>query len=313
MKNLFQNWIFEHSQYASAFNELKAEITRALDGSAPFISPLLGDSRTGKTALLKDIYASFESQKSSSQHHRVMSVSMPSTASNEALAERIIQGILGPIDIKGRSHQVIEQARQCLTGSGVQVLLIDEMNHLVEKRSTARAQTKDIRHAADWFKELCDVSGISIVFAGLPHVERIYADNDQLANRGLVSKQLFPYAWSVQSDRRQYLNLLAAAIGLLQENGWSNTFDEDRLARISYFGSGGYVGRTTDFFARLESNGNQKKVIDESLIARTDRDKFKLNSYGDPTNLAHLDDVLLNAAHIDAKKRALHSEQRAHV
>lgn len=305
--SIFEGWIFDHAQYATAFETMREEIGRVLDGAAPIIFPLLGDSRAGKTELLKDLLASFEDRRSPSGHNRVIFVPMPSTASNEALAGRIIKAILGDIPVKGKPHEIIDRARETMKMAGVQVLLVDETNHLVEKRSTERAQTKENRHAADWFKELGDLSGISVVMAGLSHVIRMYADNDQLENRGLVGAHIHPYEWNVPADREQYQITVEAGITKFKDHGWKIEVPSDLVTRISYFGGGGYVGKARDFLVRIEEVGGKHKRVDEKLLSRAYRDKYRLDFHGDPVLLKSIDDVMLNAAHRKAVARALHS------
>lgn len=305
--SIFEGWIYDHDQYTTIFETLSAEIERVLDGSTPFVFPLLGDSRAGKSALLKDIEARFADRVSPSGHRRVLVVSMPSAASNEALAARIIQTILGDIRVKGKTYQILNQARETMKAAGTRVLLVDETNHLVEKRTTEKAQTKENRQTADWFKELGDLSGISVVVTGLSHVSRMYSDNDQLQNRGLVGARIEPYAWSAKDDRSQFQNTISAGLAHMREHGWSIDVDTDFLTRVAYFGGGGYIGKARDFLVRIEESADTRKQLDVKLLGRAYRDKYALDSHGDPTLLTSIDDVMLNGAHQKALQRAIKS------
>lgn len=302
--SIFDGWIYEHEQYRIVFETLVEEIERALHGATPFVFPLLGDSRAGKSALLKDIEAHFGSRVSPSGHQQIISVAMPTVASNEALAVRIIKCILGDITVKGKTYQILDQARQTMQAAGLRVLLIDETNHLVERRSSEKAQTKDNRQTADWFKELGDESKISVVVSGLSHVCRMYTDNDQLENRGLVGARIYPYAWSVQKDREQFQNTVLAGITHLQENGWRLEVPPDVLIRLSYLGGGGYIGKARDFLVRVEEVGNRLKRIDSKLLSRAYKDKYRLDSHGDSVEFKAIDDLMLNRAHQTALARA---------
>lgn len=305
--SIFEGWIYDHYQYTTIFETLAAEIERVLNGSSPFVFPLLGDSRAGKSALLKDIEARFADNLSPSGHRRVLVVPMPSAASNEALAVRIIHTILGNIPVTGKTYQILNRARETMKGAGVQVLLVDETNHLVEKMSTQKAQTKENRQTADWFKELGDISGISVVVTGLSHVSRMYSDNDQLENRGLVGARIHPYAWSVDADRIQFENTIKSGIAHMKDHGWSIDVDADLLTRVAYFGGGGYIGKARDFLVRIEEIADTRKQLDINLLARAYKDKYPLDSHGDPTLLKIIDDVMLNGAHQKALQRALKS------
>jgi len=305
--SIFEGWIYDHDQYTTIFETLSAEIERVLKGSSPIVFPLLGDSRAGKTALLKDLEARFADQVSDSGHARVMRVSMPSAASNEALAVRVIQTILGDIRVKGKTYQILNQARETMKAAGTRVLLVDETNHLVEKRTTEKAQTKENRQTADWFKELGDLSSISVVVTGLSHVSRMYSDNDQLQNRGLVGAIIHPYAWSVPEDRVQFQNTISAGIAHMQDHGWSIGVETEFLTRVAYFGGGGYIGKARDLLVRIEEISDTRKQMDVKLLGRAYKDKYQLDSHGDPTLLKTIDDVMLNGAHQKALQRALKS------
>jgi hypothetical protein len=305
--SIFEGWTYDHDQYTTILETLSAEIERVLNGTSPIVFPLLGDSRAGKSALLKDIEARFADNLSPSGHRRVMFVPMPSAASNEALAVRIIQKIVGDIQVKGKTYQILNQARETMKAAGVRVLLVDETNHLVEKMTTEKAQTKENRQTADWFKELGDISGISVVVTGLSHVSRMYADNDQLENRGLVGARINPYAWSVTADKLQFENTISAAIAHMEVHGWSIDVDADLLTRVAYFGGGGYIGKARDFLVRIETIGNMHKKLDVALLSSAYKDKYPLDSHGDPTLLKTIDDVTLNGAHQKALQRAIRS------
>lgn len=305
--SIFEGWIYDHEEYTTVFETLTAEIERVLNGSSPIVFPLLGDSRAGKTAMLRDIEARFADQLSPSGHGKVMFVPMPPTASNEAMAVEIIQTILGDIRVKGKTYQILNQARETMKAAGIRVLLVDETNHLVEKRTTERAQTKENRQTADWFKELCDRSGLSIVVTGLSHVSRMYADNDQLENRGLVGARINPYAWSVLADREQFQNTVSAGIEHMRDHGWSINVDTDFLTRVAYFGGGGYIGKARDFLVRIEEIADAGKLLDVKLLGRAYKGKYPLDSHGDPTLMTTLDDVMLNGAHQKALQRAIKS------
>lgn len=310
-KTIFEDWIYEHAQYRAALDRLNGEVSRVLEGGSPFILPLLGDSRAGKSALLDDVKSRYAKTISESGHPRVLLISMPSAASTEALASEITRAILGPVPIKGRTSEILEQAKAAMVRAGVIVLLIDEVNHLVEKRSTQKAQTKGNRHAADWLKELYDQCRISTIIGGLPHVGRLYLDNDQLENRGLRPIRIEPYAWSSSTDQAEFRATIAAGVEHLKDHGWTLEVDLDRLTRVTYLGGGGFVGKARDFMARLDETGRSRKRLDAALVSRAFKEKHGFGDKGDPMLIKSIDDVTLNGAHRAALERALRSGKSA--
>lgn len=307
-KSIFENWIYEHSKYKSPFDQLVAEIEMVLDECPPFVFPLLGDSRTGKTTLLKDVEAHFADRLSSSGHPQVIRIPMASAASNESLAVRIIKKLLDDIDIdvKGKTYQILDRAREALKNAGVLVLLLEEINHQVEKHSTARAQTKENRMVADWFKELIDMAGVSIVISGLTHVKRLYIDNNQLENRGLRGVTLSAYSWAKPVERAEFNLVVTACINHFKDNSWKVDAESDLIARVAYFGSGGYVGRAVDFLARIDTAGKGRKVLNEAALRAAFDSKFTVDWPQDPGDFRpFLDDLQLQKAHREATDRAL--------
>lgn len=75
--SIFDEWIYDHAQYTAVLETLTEEIERALSGSTPFVFPLLGDSRTGKSAMLRDIETRFSERVGPAGHCRVIRIDMP--------------------------------------------------------------------------------------------------------------------------------------------------------------------------------------------------------------------------------------------
>ena len=115
-KSIYEDWICLHSKYKSPLDQLVDEIEMALDASPPFVFPLLGHSRTGKTTLLKDVETYFANRLSPTGHPLVLRLSMASAASNESLAARIIKKLLND-EIRSRSSRPLSPARAASTRS----------------------------------------------------------------------------------------------------------------------------------------------------------------------------------------------------
>lgn len=97
----FKGWICKHDHYDRVLDALAEEVTRALAGGEPFMFTLLGQSRAGKSELLKDVEARNSGNRSESGHPRVIRVPMPTVLNRDALALRIVETVLGTADVKG--------------------------------------------------------------------------------------------------------------------------------------------------------------------------------------------------------------------
>lgn len=137
MSDPFKGWICKHDHYNVVVDALAEEIARTLAGGDPFMFMLLGQSRAGKSELLKDVAARNSGRLSESGHPQVLRVPMPTVVTRDALALRIIETVLGTADFKGSLR---EMARGLLADSGILVILLDETNHLAEKRISRVSQ-----------------------------------------------------------------------------------------------------------------------------------------------------------------------------
>lgn len=312
-KSIFDGWVCPHSKYMSPLDQLINEIQMVLDGKPQFILPILGESRTGKSTLLTDVETYFSKRLSTSGHPLVMRLSMPPAASNEALAVKIIKKLLDDEthEVKGKPYQIMDRARVALKEAGVLLLLLEELNHQVEKNSTARAQTKENRAAADWMKELYDESSMSIVLSGLPHVKRLYLDNNQLENRGLRAVMLTAYSWSKPPERDEFVSVVGACLEVFEESGWRIEAKADLIARVTYYGSGGYVGLAMDFFKRIDTASNGNLILSEASLQKAYNDKFTVDWPNEDGDFSiFYDDLLLQKAFREAGDRARASGRR---
>lgn len=294
MSDPFKDWICEHGHYNVVLEGLAEEVDRALAGGEPFFFTLLGQSRAGKSEVLKDVMARNSANVSESQHPRVIRVPMPTDLKRDALATRIIETILGPADFKGPAR---DTARQLLRDSGTAVMLLDEANHLAEARRSRAAQSKENRGLGDWIKEIFDMSGISIGLTGLPHSESILLDNEQLGFRALRPLHLYPYSWSVDAEQAIFRKVVLAFVTRMNLAGWTIAMDSEMVTRGAYVCSGGLVGRVRDIFHGAAELGQKTKSLDQALLTKAFDRRFPVLAVGNPFKLTSLTDELLNESH----------------
>jgi hypothetical protein len=294
MADPFKGWICKHDHYNMPLGALADEVDRALNGGEPFMFTLLGQSRAGKSEVLKDVEARYSSNLSPSGHPQVIRVPMPTVLNKDALAYRIIEKVLGTADVKGSPREL---ALRLLQDAGVIVMLLDEINHLAEARRSRAAQSKENRGLGDWIKEIFDISRVSIGLSGLPHSLSILVDNEQLEARALRPVHLRPYDWSLPSEQLSFRQVVLAFATQLKVSGWTIEAHPEIVTRGAYVCGGGLVGRVRDIFHRAAELGERTKRLDLPLLARAYEDRFSALAVGNPFKLATLTDVLLNEAH----------------
>ena len=159
--------------------------------------------------------------------------------------------------------------------------------------------------AADWLKELIDTAGVSIVISGLPHVKRLYIDNNQLENRGLRGVMLSAYSWVKLVERNEFIDVINSCISNLEECGWKIDASPDLVARVAYYGCGGFIGRAVDFFKRIDTASKGRLILSEASLRSAFEAKFTVDWPQEPGDFhPFFNDVLLQKAHREAEDRA---------
>jgi hypothetical protein len=265
--SIFSGWVHDHPFYSTIYDSLKWEIDVVLGGGDPIVALLLGPSGAGKTDLTKDICGSYPDHLGPNGHAQVMLVETPTADTGESLPSRIIKKLLGTAPPKSKKSDVRDQAQEALCSAGVKVLFIDEVNHIVEARSTRAAQTKENRQLADWFKELVESGGISLVLVGLPHIRQLLLDNEQLKRRALRPTVFQPYNWVDQSESTAFAQAVAAFAARFREREWLVSVPLEELVPRAYACSGGLVGLVKDLFASAELLGARERNLSLELLS----------------------------------------------
>ena len=140
---------------------------------------LLGESGVGKSRILKKFRNDFPPV-----HHEeyteipVLYVTVPSNGNARALASAMLLELGSPFWNKGTIKQLTQQLLTLLKACRVRIILLDEVNHLVDKGGI-----KTHHYTADWLKELIDKAELPMVMAGIPRASRLLSTNDQLRSR----------------------------------------------------------------------------------------------------------------------------------
>ncbi|MGG5823650.1 TniB family NTP-binding protein [Falsiroseomonas sp. HW251] len=172
-----------------------------------------------------------------------------------------------------------------LRGMGVRVLILDEAQHLLNRRTGYFAY-----ELADWFKSLAN-AGIALVIAGTPEAAMAFNLNEQLARRSMGAQCLRPFVWngsdagddtpdgggkaddnapdgdSNESDGTDWLELLTALSKKIPLQDAKYLITDDMPHRL-FWATGGYLGRLMDFLADvvMEAVMAETEVIDRDLL-----------------------------------------------
>lgn len=127
-----------------------------------------GPSGVGKSTLIKEYIRSLDSTASSDPNKRtVLSVEIPSSPTKKNLAAAMLAELKDPYaEARGHSAEVkFARVVLLLANLGVEVVVLDEAQHLVDYRRNGAYE------AADWIKSLMNETCITFVLVGLKRTE----------------------------------------------------------------------------------------------------------------------------------------------
>lgn len=160
-----------------------------------------------------------------------------------------------------------------LVAIGVQLLILDEVQVIIEKRSE-----KVITGIADIFKDLIKDTNIPMVFMGMPWAQYLVDSNEQLQGRIRYRYVIPPYRISKKEywdDYRKLLKLIA------NNYGFPNEFKvDDKLISLRIFGfTNGNLRHTSNLLSDVYLRSKmENKNIDLALFAMV------VYEYGTPDN-----------------------------
>ena len=208
-----------HPQAKYVHRELKGLYFRGVRKSQAQCMTLTGPSGAGKTWALQRFMAERNAAAQSEDdvdvdQLPVVYVTAPNSASEKALAAKILRELGDPAAEKGTSDSLAERLRRRVETLGTRMIIIDEAQHLVDTRLT---NTGKIRQTAEWMKNLLFDSRCVYVYAGLPTTEQLVKTNEQLARRCRTSISLQGFPFQSKDQQKFFVKVVdtfVAATGL---------------------------------------------------------------------------------------------------
>jgi Cdc6-like AAA superfamily ATPase len=140
---------------------------------------LLGETGVGKSTLLKR----FLKDHPRIEHPEfteipVLYAEIPSRCTIKMLVSHLLSEMRSPFWNRGDELERTRQFVKLLKTTKVRLILLDEVNHLVD-----RGKEKSHYTVGDWVKQLGTRSGLPIVLTGIPRSKQLFETNEQLADR----------------------------------------------------------------------------------------------------------------------------------
>lgn len=261
MSALVKHELIEHATFTQAFSRLETVIKRGLAGEA-LILPIFGPTRVGKTELVKTVMDDYPvSVVEGVRQMPVVRVVTPVNPTRRSLPVAVLEGLGCPRYSRSSSEELTRIARELMKMTGTRVLILDEMQHFIERGSRTAA-----REAADWLKVLSEEMNLTLVLIGLPAANEVLTRNEQLRDRSEATFEFRPYDWNDPSEQREFRRALLSITQAFSEAGWEmpNAMELDYARRV-YGASLGRIGMLVKLFLAVEHLAQRQTVTDEVL------------------------------------------------
>jgi hypothetical protein len=207
-------------------------------GDEPICVAIVGESRTGKSRLLKEFDARHaDALGPEGRSVPILKIRTPATAAVGGFIENALESIGDPIYYSGSNGQKTSRLRKLLKEAGTRVILVDEFQEFNDAAN--RKQTKLM---TNWLKTLVENANVALFVAGLPSCLQTIDRNEQLAGRFQECLRMPRFDWQVSADRGQFMDILDAFAQSIGEHFRLPTLDSDDMAFRFYCATGGLMG-----------------------------------------------------------------------
>lgn len=216
-----------------------------------------GPSGVGKSTLIREYVRELESSASPQLGHlSVLNVEIPSSPTKKNLATAMLTAMKDRY-ADSRSHSAETKFARIillLSNLGVEVVVLDEAQHLVDYKRNAAYE------AADWIKSLMNETSITFVLVGLKRTEGLLWANEQLRRRFSATVDYNRFMLT-EACWTQFATLLRGIRELLPVD--SISFSDKEMIRRFYMASFGlidYLIKVIDRAVWLVQNRNAEGI-----------------------------------------------------
>jgi len=237
-----------HPEFVTHFTKLKQRVDDTLNGLAPRIEWMTGPTRVGKSMLRRALAREYpETRVAGRRQVPVLAVTLLPGVTSKLLPSMLLSELGVPLPQRGLSsgamvNRLVDQLRLSQT----RVIFIDEASHLVEPGSRLAP-----RAAGDWFKDLHDRLGATLILSGVPRLQRLFESNEQLRLRSSSRREFRNYSWQAVEEQRSFAVCVFTYAELFKEAGWPIELPLETLVKHCYLLSGGLVGVLSRFMEEL--------------------------------------------------------------
>jgi hypothetical protein len=241
-RHLIDHILVPHTAFERAQKRLDQCFAYVEGGAAePVCLAIIGESRTGKSRSIDAFRRKHPpSRLDDGIRCPVLHVVVPSKPTVKSLAELILRELGASDWERGTETSKTIRLSHLMKECGVIALVLDEFHHFYDKGSH-RVQFM----VSDWLKNLVGDTKVALFVSGLPSLQFVIDQNEQLAGRFSAPIQMPRFDWHIDDHRSEWLAILGAFTECIKTKFDLPDLDEDGLALRMYCATGGLMGYLT--------------------------------------------------------------------
>ncbi|MBI6563154.1 TniB family NTP-binding protein [Pseudomonas synxantha] len=188
---------------------------------------ICGPSGAGKSTMIKKLMSDRRKDVADGHNYKTMYMTIPAKPTTKSMGEAFLDGMNDPFARKhGHSSEYkLLRITRLLKDLGTELLIFDEMQHIVEHH-------RKTTEASNWIKYLMDHTGLAVVLIGMWTTQEIL-DNDHQLRRRFSATIDFHRFKIIKTPSDNFLILIKTLESLLKVKAISLTTDE-MLQRLYY-------------------------------------------------------------------------------
>lgn len=228
---------------------------------------ILGPSGVGKTTILKEYIRLHDERATARTSKAIVFVEVPSTPTPKSLGTAVLEAMGDQFAHRGSAEEKLFRIVKLLTGLKVELVIFDEVQHLVERRRTPTGAT------TDWLKNLLNASKVAVVLAGLKRAQDLLLANEQLRRRFSATVYCDRFRIDDPESAKQFAKLLISFEKMMPVPALPLTSQNTALRFYhASFGLIDYLIKVIDRAVRLVQMGRFSE-IDLTVLAEAFRDE----------------------------------------
>ncbi len=200
-------------------------------------------SQAGKTKTFEQYIAGLKMRARADgqdpNRHQVVYIGLNRRVTVKMLYQRLLTKLGDPHPEKGNLETLVQRAEEFLRRFDVQLLIVDEIQHLANSRS-------DSGEVTDELKSFLDQGLVPVVFAGNEESKRFFEANSQLSVRLGTPLELTPTDLNASAEARMFRSFCIQLDEAITRSGvvrQSSNFGSKEALSGLFVASSGHVGR----------------------------------------------------------------------